>query len=168
MRSTAHRTIVLLAPLVLGSVATYAWAQVSSPPSPVIPATPGAADGGGAAWSLAIIVALIVAVGVAVKLYDHKRRREAEAVQIQAQISDALMRDATLFGMPVVANATVPFTRGPVRIEMAGQVPSEAHREAIIRLARGEAARIRPDVVIADRMSIVPGLEAPGADRRAA
>jgi hypothetical protein len=102
---------------------------------------------------------LLVVVGLAVKLFDLRRKREAEAVQLQAQISDALLRDPAFFGLPVVANADVPLTGGPARIEIVGQVPNEAIREAVLRLAHDEAARIRADFTIEDRLAVVPTLE---------
>jgi hypothetical protein len=155
MRSTAHRTIVLLALFVLGPFGGLARAQAPAPPP--TPATP--APAGGALWAIGIIIALLVVVGLAVKLFDLRRKREAEAVQLQAQISDALLRDPAFFGLPVVANADVPLTGGPARIEIVGQVPNEAIREAVLRLAHAEASRIRADFTIEDRLAVVPTLE---------
>jgi hypothetical protein len=155
MRSTAHRTIVLLALFVLGPFGGLARAQAPAPPP--TPATP--APAGGALWAIGIIIALLVVVGLAVKLFDLRRKREAEAVQLQAQISDALLRDPAFFGLPVVANADVPLTGGPARIEIVGQVPNEAIREAVLRLAHHEASRIRADFTIEDRLAVLPTLE---------
>ncbi len=155
MRSTAHRTIVLLALFVLGPFGGLARAQAPAPPP--TPATP--APAGGALWAIGIIIALLVVVGLAVKLFDLRRKREAEAVQLQAQISDALLRDPAFFGLPVVANADVPLTGGPARIEIVGQVPNEAIREAVLRLAHHEASRIRADFTIEDRLAVAPTLE---------
>jgi len=157
MRSTAHRTIVLLALFVLGPFGGLAPAQAPVP-SPT-PATPAPGGGAGALWAIGIIVALLFVVGLAVKLFDLKRKRDAEAVQLQAQISDALLRDPAFFGLPVVANAAVPLTGGPARIEIVGQVPNEAIREAVLRLAHAEASRIRADFTIEDRLAVVPTLD---------
>jgi len=104
-----------------------------------------------------VIFALLVIVGVGVKLYDLRRRRESEAVQLQAQISDALMRDQLLYGVPIMATARAPFwRRSPATIEIAGQVPSPQARETALRIVRAEASRIRPDVQIEDRLAVVP------------
>ena len=35
-------------------------------------------------------------IGVVVKLFDLKQKRESEAVQFQAQLSDALLREPSL------------------------------------------------------------------------
>ena len=64
----------------------------------------------------------------------------------------------------MVANATVSLTGGRARIEIAGQVPNQVVREAVLRLAHDEAARIRGDF---ERLAVVPSLErrAVGAGR---
>jgi hypothetical protein len=83
--------------------------------------------------------------------------REAEAVQLQARISDALLRDSAFFGLPITPTARVPLLKGsPATVEVAGQVPSPAMRDGVFRVVRAEAARIRPDVVIEDRVAVVP------------
>jgi hypothetical protein len=115
--------------------------------------------GSGAIWAVGIVIALLVVVGVVVKLFDLRRRREAEAVQLQAQISDALLRDSAFFGLPVVANATVPLMGGPARIEIVGQIPNQGVREAVLKLAQDEAARVRADFILEDRLLVVPTLE---------
>jgi hypothetical protein len=116
---------------------------------------PAAADGSGWIVASALVVGLLVIIGVLVKFYDLRRKREAEAVHLQAQISDALLRDPNLFGLPVAATAHAPLWRGtPVTIELTGEVPDPAVREAVMRIASSEALRIRPDVKIEDRLSV--------------
>ena len=131
--------------------AVQAWAQAT--PTPSARSTREASP---VAMAL-VILALLVIVGVAVKLHDLRRRRESEAVQLQAQISDALMRDQLLYGVPIMATARAPFwRRSPATIEIAGQVPSPQARETALRIVRAEASRIRPDVQIEDRLAVVP------------
>ena len=87
-----------------------AWAQTSATP-PTTGLAPGAgatSSGGSAAMGFLVILALLVIVGVAVRLYDRKRKRDAEAVHLQAQVSDALMRDARLAGLVLTPTARVP------------------------------------------------------------
>lgn len=104
-----------------------------------------------------VIVGLFVIIGVGVKLYDLRRKRESEAVQIQAQISDALMREQLLYGVPIMATArTSLWRRTPATIEVAGNVPSPQARDTALRIARAEAVRVRSDVQIEDRIAIVP------------
>ena len=95
----------------------------------------------------------------AVKLYDLTRKREAEAVHLQAQISDALPREPALFAVPVTATADVPLWSGtPATIVLSGQVPSRELHDAVLRIVRQESARIRPDVVITDRIVVDPSM----------
>ncbi len=151
------RLVVTLAILLaLGAFGAPVWAQAPAPTTPVAPVT-----GGGSAVlsAVVIIVALLVALGITVKFFDLRRKREAEAVQLQAQISDVLLRDQAFFGLPVTPTARVPLLKGsPATVEVAGQVPTPEMKEAVLRLVRAEAARIRPDVVIEDRVAVVPAM----------
>jgi hypothetical protein len=98
---------------------------------------------------------LLVLVGIGVKLYDLKRKREAEGVQLQAQISDALLRDPALFGHAVTPTARVPWWSGtPVSVEVAGRVPTPEVHALALRLVEDEARRIRSDVEIVDRLEV--------------
>ena len=102
-----------------------------------------------------LLFALLVIVGIGVKLYDLKRKREAEAVHLQAQVSDALMRDARLGGLVLTPTAHVAtWGSGPATIEISGEVPDSSMRDLVLRIARGEAARLRSDVQIIDRLTV--------------
>jgi hypothetical protein len=131
-----------------------AWAQTPAPPvSPAAPAAATSAQGSGmAAAGFFVVIGLLLVVGIAVKLYDRKRKRDAEAVHLQAQVSDALMRDAGLAGLLLTPTAHV---RGSeALIEITGEVPDSITRETALRIAREEAARVRPDVRIVDKISV--------------
>jgi hypothetical protein len=121
---------------------------------------PQAAASGGLSPTLTVFLllfGLLVIVGIGVKLYDLKRKREAEAVHLQAQVSDALLRDPTLFGLAVTPTAHAPWWSGtPVRLEVTGHVPTPDARERALRLVEEEARSIRPDVVIVDRLEVAP------------
>jgi len=134
-----------------------AWAQSSAtaPATGAAPAAGATSSGGSAALGFLVILGLLVIVGIAVKLYDRKRKRDAEAVHLQAQVSDALMRDARLAGLVLTPTASVPiWCRGPATIEISGEVPDPAMRDAVLRVARDEAARLRPDIEIVDRLTV--------------
>lgn len=135
-----------------------AWAQTSTTPpaTGLAPAAGGTSSGSSAALGFVVILALLVIVGVAVKLYDRKRKRDAEAVHLQAQVSDALMRDARLAGgLVLTPSARVPsWGGGAAVIEISGEVPDPATRDVVLRVARDEAARLRPDVQVEDHLTI--------------
>ena len=102
-----------------------------------------------------LLLGLLVIVGVGVKLYDLKRRREGEGVHLQAQVSDALLRDPSLFGLAVTPTAHVPWWSGtPVRLEVIGRVPTADGRDRVLRLVEQEARAIRPDVEIVDLLQV--------------
>ena len=102
-----------------------------------------------------LLVGLLVIVGVGVKLYDLKRKRDAEGVHLQAQVSDALMRDPSLFGLAVTPTAHVPWWSGtPVRLEVVGRVPTSEVRERALRLVEQEARQVRSDVEVVDLLRI--------------
>ena len=70
----------------------HAWAQTM--PSPVMPpatAQPAAEGGGAAIAAVGAVVGLLVVIGIVAKLFDLKQKRESEVVQLQAQLSDALL-----------------------------------------------------------------------------
>ncbi len=109
------------------------------------------------ALSILVVLAVLIALGVTVKLFDLRRKREDQAVQLQARVSDALLRDQALFNLPITPTARVPFWSGsPATIEISGVVPDPEMRERVLRIARAEAERIRPDVSIEDRLAVVP------------
>src|SRR5437870_5125911 len=140
MRSRCMLVQIAVILALLVTTATLVMAQMSPPPGPsVAPPTSGttAAPGGGgsAAAVILVVLGLLVIVGAGVKMYDLKRKREAEAVHLQAQVSDALLRESSLFGLPVTPTARVPMWKGtPAVLEVAGQVPTELAREAAMRI----------------------------------
>src|SRR3977135_2538143 len=82
--------------LINGMLAATALAQATPMPPPIAP-IPGAsmAEAGRGGWivSASLVLGLLVVVGALVKIYDLRRKREVEEVHLQAQISDALLRD---------------------------------------------------------------------------
>ena len=129
-----------------------AAAQVT-PPSGTTPV----GDNSGVLMALALMGALLLIVGVGVKIWDAKRKREAEAIHLQSQLSDALLREADFFGLALTPTVHASLRRdAPMIIEMTGQAPSEAVRDAALRTVRDEASRIRPNFEIVDRIEIRP------------
>jgi len=149
------RVVALLVP---GFGTGQAWAQAPTAPLPTPPPSAGPAASGGSGGYVAVtlvIIALLVVIGVVVKLFDLKRKRSAEAVHLQAQISDALLREQNVFRLPVTPTAHVPFLKGtPAVIEVSGEVPSTELKDTVLRLVQSEASRIRDDVRVEDRLAV--------------
>lgn len=134
--------------------AQHGWAQFTNyPPSP----SGGTQGEGTAVGVVLLVVAVLLILGALVKILDLKRKRESEAVVVQAQISDAVLRDPTLFSLPITPTAHVPLWKGsPVTVEVAGQVPSDDLRQTALRVVEREASHLRPDVRIESRIGVVP------------
>ena len=133
--------------------------EAAAQATPPVPATsPSAAapgDNSGVLMALALMGALLIIVGVAVKIWDAKRKREAEAVHLQSQLSDALMREADLFGLSITPTVKAGMRRGtPWIIEVTGQAPSQLVRDAALRVVRDEAARSTSSFEIVDRIEV--------------
>ena len=148
--------------LVSGLAATIALvreAAAQAPPTPISPPA-GAAPAGdntGILMALALMGALLVIVGIGVKIWDAKRKREAEAVHLQSQISDALLREQDFFGLAITPTVHAGMRRSaPMTIEVTGHAPSEAIRDAALRIVRDEASRVRSDFEVVDRIEIRP------------
>ncbi|PYN28370.1 MAG: hypothetical protein DMD99_00020 [Candidatus Rokuibacteriota bacterium] len=113
-------------------------------------------DGATAAFVIGAIAVLLI-LGALMKILDLKRQRESEAVVVQAQLADAVLRDPALFSLPITPTARVPLWKGsPVTVEVAGQVPSDDLRRAALHLVEREASHLRPDVRIESRIGVVP------------
>ncbi|HEY7433781.1 MAG TPA: hypothetical protein VIE41_01465 [Methylomirabilota bacterium] len=106
---------------------------------------------------VATMLILVVMLGIAVKLYDLKRKREEEAVAAQARVSDALLMDATLAGLPLTPTAHLPLWKGsPLVVEITGAVPRPELRDAALDLAKREMGRSRSDFRVEDHIAVDP------------
>jgi hypothetical protein len=114
-----------------------ALAQTAPAPSPAAPPADGSSAG--LVGMVAVLLALFVAVGIAVKIYDAKRKREEQGVALQARLSDALLLTPTLTGIPVVASVHMPLRRSsPPHVELTGTVPTAEARETARRVVQRE------------------------------
>src|SRR5260370_32754089 len=108
---------------------------------------------------VAAMLSLVVLLGIAVKLYDLKRKREEEAVAAQARVSDALLMDAALSGLPLTPTAHLPLWKGtPLVVEITGAVPRPEFRSAAVDIATREISRSRSDFRIEDRIKVDPAV----------
>ena len=134
-------------------IAVDVWGQVPAQPSGSVAE---AGSTGGLMALLGLVAAFVFGIAIVAKGLDLKRKRETKAVLLQAQVSDALLRDTRLAEFPVTPTARVPFWSGsPATLELAGTVPTSDLHEAVLQLARSEASRVRQDVVIEDRIAVV-------------
>jgi hypothetical protein len=103
------------------------------------------------------VVLMLLIVGVAVKLYDQSRKREDEAVALQARLSDALMLEPSLTGVSLTPTVRMPrWRRGPMMIELAGLVPRPALRQAAVNLVLREVAGTGKGCCLQDRIVVTP------------
>ncbi len=122
-------------------------------------------------WSSALASVAVVAGAVLVFLaigaaLDFRRKRAEQAMDLEARICSALMEHRALVRSSVGPTVRIPFWRGtPATVEMAGAVPSASGAELALRIAEQVASRVRPDVVIENRVIVGPssGPRAAGA-----
>jgi hypothetical protein len=106
---------------------------------------------------LAIVVAFLVALVVAVKLFDARRRRNDEAVALQSRLADALMTDPSLHAASVSPTVHVPISRGsPVIVEVSGDVPSPEMRDLVLRKVTQEVSDLVHRVQVEDKLLVLP------------
>lgn len=149
-----HRSFLgagLAALFVLLAAVETAWPQTMSPvPIPE-------RDSGYGIFALLFAIGLMVVVGIGVKLYDTNRKREDEEVALQSRLSDALLGDPSLAGLPITPTVRVPFSRrAPAVITLTGVVPSPTRREAVLQVISRVATPIRSDFRIEDRLVVDP------------
>ncbi len=105
---------------------------------------------------MSVTIAAMLAIA---KLQDLRKAREEQTVELEARISDALLASETFLGSTVVPSVRIPFWgRSPATIKLSGTVRSPRMEQSALRLAEQVASRIRSDVVVEDRMAIVPSL----------
>ena len=130
-----------------------ALAQTATAPPP--PAPPAEGSAAALVGIVGVFLALFVAVGIAVKIYDAKRKREEQGVALQARLSDALLLTPNLVRMPVVASVYVPLLRSaaPV-VELKGTVQTQDARETALRVVQRELAGV--NVQLEDQIVVDP------------
>jgi hypothetical protein len=155
--------VTVVASLVSLGVSSLSDALAQGLPTPGPGGTYAAGDGGGTMVgpTIAMVVILVAAIVVAVTVADLRRKRRAQAIAIEGQVSDALMREPRLTGSMLVAVAQVPLAgRRPPTVEIRGQVEYPELREIAVRLVRQEVLRHHPDGRVEDRIFVSPPVPA--------
>lgn len=111
----------------------------------------------GTILTLSVIAVIVLAIVVVARYAVIRRKRIDAAVILQSQLSDALAREAQLQTSRIIPRARVTGWRGSqVTIEVGGEVPTPELRETVMRIARAEVKKLRPDVNAVDHLFIVP------------
>ncbi|HEX2501780.1 MAG TPA: hypothetical protein VHO73_09995 [Methylomirabilota bacterium] len=106
-------------------------------------------------------VALLGALVLAVAIVDLRRKRRAQAIAIEGQIADALMREPSLARTMVTAVVHVPLAgRAGPTAEVRGEVEYPELREAAVRVVRQELLRHHPEARVEDRIFVAPPVPA--------
>jgi hypothetical protein len=107
--------------------------------------------------ALILAVALLGALILAVVVVDLRRKRRAQAIAIEGQIADALMREPRLSRTVITTVAQVPLTgRAGPTVEVRGEVEYPELRETAVRIVRQELLRHHPEGRVEDRIFVAP------------
>jgi hypothetical protein len=116
-------------------------------------------NGAGSGFIPLVIAGVLVLLAIAAvgRLLDLRRRREDEALGLQSRVSDALMLEPGLSGLPVTANMHVPlWPRKPPTLEIVGRVPTPDQHELAARVAMRTLAERAEQVVVEDKVWVDP------------
>jgi hypothetical protein len=114
-------------------------------------------------------VACLLIVELVAKMLDLRVRRDGEAIAIKGLISDALDGDPNLFETSItLARVRVPLWAGsPVTIRVAGQVPSDQLRQAVLQsIKRAAKSDLLVAVRIKSRIDVRPAAARPKSEQR--
>ena len=106
-------------------------------------------------------LALLGILILSVVLLDFQRKRRAQAIAIEGQIADALMREPRLTRAVITSVAHLPLTgRAAPTVEVRGEVEYPELREIAVRVVRQELLRYHPDGIVEDRIFVAPPVPA--------
>jgi hypothetical protein len=104
------------------------------------------------------LLALFAMTAIAIKMYDGRRKREDEALVMQARTSDVLLAEPRLSGLSITP--TVRVSRWPksrMTVEITGPVPRPELREVAVELVIGVMSDYcGTDFRIEDRIVVDP------------
>lgn len=130
-----------------------AMAQSQVPPAAAPPGEPGGWTG--VATVAAVFLGLIVLLGIFVKLHDARRRREEQRIVLESRLSDALMQERSLAGLPITAKVEPPLFGGsPTTVVLVGTVPSPQLRDEARELVSREVRSQHVDMRLEDRVFV--------------
>jgi hypothetical protein len=101
------------------------------------------------------VLLILLVIGVGVVFFDLAGRREEDAAWLQMKIGDQLHRDRSLARLPIRPVVHAPVGTGvTVRVELSGEVPSDAARSAVVDIVKDAAVKLRREIDIDDRLEI--------------
>lgn len=107
------------------------------------------------AAAITLAFALLGGLILAVTVLHLRRKRRAQAIAIEAQIADALMREPPLRTTVVTTVVHVPLTsRAGPTVEVRGEVEYPELRETAMRIVRQELLRHHPEGSVEDRIFV--------------
>lgn len=107
--------------------------------------------------AVAAAALLVVILWSAVTLYDRTRKRAEETAALQARISDALMIERSLSGVPLTPAVRMPlWGRGPVEVELTGSLPHPALHQTAIDIVLREVGSTDRICLLQDRVAVTP------------
>ena len=107
--------------------------------------------------AIILAVALLGGLILTVAVVDLRRKRRAQAIAIEGQIADALMREPRLRATAITAAVQLPLTgRAGPTVEVRGEVEYPELRETAVRIVRQELLRHHPEGTVEDRILVLP------------
>jgi hypothetical protein len=101
------------------------------------------------------VLLILLVIGVGVMFFDLAGRREEDAAWLQMKIGDELHRDRRLAELRIRPVVHAPVGTGvTVRVELSGDVPSDAARSAVVDIVKDAAVKVRREIDIDDHLAI--------------
>ena len=108
-------------------------------------------------------IAVIVLIVLGVRLLAGRDVTEEAASRLGVDLGAAFAREPGLGDAAILPIATLPLEARP-SVVLTGRVPSTAARDLALDVARRETERLRPGLLIIDRLDVAPSAH----DRRLA
>jgi hypothetical protein len=105
--------------------------------------------------SVGALIAISVLVAWGVRVLARKDRDEEAASRLSVDLASALAREPQLRGAALLPVVTIPLRARP-SVEVTGRVPSASTRDLALATVRREVERLRPGMLVVDRVEVVP------------
>jgi len=107
--------------------------------------------------AVVVLMAMLAIIVIPVKLYDLRRKREEEALSLEARISSALLADPSLMGFPIIASVHMSlWGRSAPVVKITGTVPTPELRQAAVQFVKRELSGPGSGARTEDRIVVDP------------